>query len=346
MNNVHDDAPVVFQTRWAMSYLRGPLTRDQIKTLMDPVRSQFVGTRDRDGAGAAAERDRGNRHAPHKPLRAIAPSCRPASANSFCRSTTACRTAISSSTAPACWATAKCISSARPTASTSGASASCCNRSLARRPTTFGTAPSSRPQRLDTEDQPDDTRPFRRAAGRTARDKSYSVFRRQLKEHLYREAALQAAELRPARRKLEIRTNRESDFRTRLAPLLATAKAAERAKLEKQYATKLADARRHASSRPRPASARSAGSSSPASARMLWVIADTVHERHGQGPARPTPLARSGISLRRHRDAASSPTPKSASTSCSTKRSRSKQNATRRSPSLDAKFTADRVPLE
>ncbi|MBR9975655.1 MAG: ATP-binding protein [Bacteroidetes bacterium] len=34
MNNVHDDAPVLFETRWAMSYLRGPLTRDQIATLM------------------------------------------------------------------------------------------------------------------------------------------------------------------------------------------------------------------------------------------------------------------------------------------------------------------------
>jgi len=34
MNNVHDDAPVVFQSRWDLSYLRGPLTRDQIRTLM------------------------------------------------------------------------------------------------------------------------------------------------------------------------------------------------------------------------------------------------------------------------------------------------------------------------
>ena len=39
MNNVHEDAPVVFQTRWVMSYLRGPLTRAQIKQLMDPVKS-------------------------------------------------------------------------------------------------------------------------------------------------------------------------------------------------------------------------------------------------------------------------------------------------------------------
>lgn len=36
MNNVHEDAPVIFETRWALSYLRGPLTRDQIKVLMDP----------------------------------------------------------------------------------------------------------------------------------------------------------------------------------------------------------------------------------------------------------------------------------------------------------------------
>jgi hypothetical protein len=34
MNNVHDDAPVVFQTRWTLSYLRGPLSREQIQTLM------------------------------------------------------------------------------------------------------------------------------------------------------------------------------------------------------------------------------------------------------------------------------------------------------------------------
>jgi hypothetical protein len=38
MNNVHEDQPVVFQTRWAMSYLRGPMTGPQIKTLMDPLR--------------------------------------------------------------------------------------------------------------------------------------------------------------------------------------------------------------------------------------------------------------------------------------------------------------------
>lgn len=34
MNNVHDQRPELFQTRWALSYLRGPLTRSQIESLM------------------------------------------------------------------------------------------------------------------------------------------------------------------------------------------------------------------------------------------------------------------------------------------------------------------------
>jgi hypothetical protein len=36
LHNVHEKAPVVFQSRWALSYLRGPLSRDQIHTLMAP----------------------------------------------------------------------------------------------------------------------------------------------------------------------------------------------------------------------------------------------------------------------------------------------------------------------
>lgn len=34
LHNVHEPAPLTFRTRWAMSYLRGPLTRDQVAELM------------------------------------------------------------------------------------------------------------------------------------------------------------------------------------------------------------------------------------------------------------------------------------------------------------------------
>jgi hypothetical protein len=36
LHNVHERTPVLFETRWAMSYLRGPLTRDQIRRLVEP----------------------------------------------------------------------------------------------------------------------------------------------------------------------------------------------------------------------------------------------------------------------------------------------------------------------
>lgn len=35
MNNVHEDHPVLFETRWCLSYLRGPMSRTEIRKLMD-----------------------------------------------------------------------------------------------------------------------------------------------------------------------------------------------------------------------------------------------------------------------------------------------------------------------
>ncbi len=54
LNNVHEDTPEVFETRWAMSYLRGPLTRAQIKTLMDPMRTKTSPAASAPRAGSTA----------------------------------------------------------------------------------------------------------------------------------------------------------------------------------------------------------------------------------------------------------------------------------------------------
>jgi len=53
MNNVHEDEPVVFQTRWTLCYLCGPLTREQIARLMAEPR-QAVEPPSRPGSGPAA----------------------------------------------------------------------------------------------------------------------------------------------------------------------------------------------------------------------------------------------------------------------------------------------------
>ncbi|MCI0416965.1 ATP-binding protein [bacterium] len=42
MKNVHEQEPVLFESRWALSYLAGPLTRAQIQKLKKPLRAQTV----------------------------------------------------------------------------------------------------------------------------------------------------------------------------------------------------------------------------------------------------------------------------------------------------------------
>ncbi|HVH17800.1 MAG TPA: DUF87 domain-containing protein, partial [Myxococcota bacterium] len=58
MNNVHDDAPVVFQTRQALSYLAGPLTREQIRTLPGAQAPVATPTPARVAPAAAASAER------------------------------------------------------------------------------------------------------------------------------------------------------------------------------------------------------------------------------------------------------------------------------------------------
>jgi len=67
MNNVHDDEPVIFESRWCMSYLRGPLGRMEIKKLMDEKKSLSVGAKPQANATGPLAVSRGktsvNQHA-------------------------------------------------------------------------------------------------------------------------------------------------------------------------------------------------------------------------------------------------------------------------------------------
>jgi hypothetical protein len=59
MNNVHEDAPEIFETRWALCYLRGPLTRDQIRVLMSDRKASGSSLQSTAAATVAAATDTG-----------------------------------------------------------------------------------------------------------------------------------------------------------------------------------------------------------------------------------------------------------------------------------------------
>ena len=40
LHNVHNERPLLYKTRWALSYLRGPLTRSQVRQLMSPLKPE------------------------------------------------------------------------------------------------------------------------------------------------------------------------------------------------------------------------------------------------------------------------------------------------------------------
>ncbi|HYQ03284.1 MAG TPA: DUF87 domain-containing protein [Polyangiaceae bacterium] len=54
MNDVREAGPVIFQTRHTLSFLRGPLSRDQIKTLMAPKKAALAAAPSNGAAPAAA----------------------------------------------------------------------------------------------------------------------------------------------------------------------------------------------------------------------------------------------------------------------------------------------------
>ena len=99
-----------------------------------------------------------------------------------------------------------------------------------------------------------------------AREKSYTVFARQLKEHLYREASLKLlrCESLDSTSKPD---ESEADFRKRLEPLLGEAMAAEKTSWKRQYATKLSDADEQVQVGRSQGQHADAGSSLPDSAR-------------------------------------------------------------------------------
>lgn len=243
MNNVHDDAPVIFQSRWAMSYLCGPLTRNQIKTLMDPVRSKYSTATAPDakgGATASSARVTATWPGPVPGASSRRPVVPGGIREKFLAISERVPDDYQLEYRPGLvgkgkihfvrkadgidvWQTCFLLQPIKDTP-----------------PDDIWQGATLAQQAAKTEDQPDERGVFADLPAELSRDKSYTIFARQLKEHLYREGSLKLWRCEP----LEITSNpdeQEADFRKRLEPKRIERLAGERDRVQRTHEKKLAD---------------------------------------------------------------------------------------------------------
>jgi hypothetical protein len=286
MNNVHDNAPIVFQSRWALSYLCGPLTRNQIKTLMDPVRSKHPSATNGNGAAAAVIESATGAPTIATSATSVAAATgrRPVVPAGIREKFLAINDRVPDgyrleyrpgllgkgkvhfvrkADGTDVWRTCFLLQSANDApADDIWQGAAVAEKAAA------------------TEDQPDDRGQFLDLPAELSRDKSYAIFARQLKEHLYREETLNlwhceklTATSKPG--------EEEADFRNRLAPTFIERLAVERDKLETLHAPKLTKL----DAQIRIAQTRLSTRRWQFFARlgtMLWVVVDTIMSAMGK----------------------------------------------------------------
>jgi hypothetical protein len=275
MNNVNDDEPTVFQTRWAMSYLRGPLTRDQIKVLMDPRRRDFAGAAAPSTANEASTPTGSVKQAGRRPIL-------PAGiAEAFLTIVDRVPDGYTLEYRPGLLGSGKVHFTRAAVGIDVWRECHLLQTALSASPEDIWENATESAQRLDTEKSPDDSASFAELPSELQRERSYSAFRRQLEEHLYRESELKILSCGLVGASSKSGESRE-EFCKRIEPLLSTAKETERAKQEQQFEKKLAAL----DARIKSAEARVSSQKWQFFARigtMLWVIVDTVLSALGKG---------------------------------------------------------------
>lgn len=231
MNNVHEDQPVVFHTRWVLSYLRGPLSRAQIKILMDERRGRL-------GPAAAA--------GPKSVTSAIAaekqrPVMPPGIEERFLE----CISAGDIEYRPALYGSAR--AHYIQSRSSSGIDEW---REISLLQPTGDDIPADVWDGSDILDQdnlpafetdPVDDASYASVASELTQPKKYSTFQSSLKEHIYRKHTVKVFKCK--RLKEQSRADEsEADFRIRLKHAAREMRDMQVEKLRKRYATKIASA--------------------------------------------------------------------------------------------------------
>lgn len=273
MNNVNDDEPTVFQTRWAMSYLRGPLTRDQIKILMDPVRSKFAG-----GGGDGKPESAAKSSPSAASTRPILPA---GIREAFLPVVERVPDGYSLEYRPGLLGSGKVHFVKAGEGIDVWRECHLLQRLNQTPPDNVWDEAKESSTRADVVNEPESSASFGPLPSELARERSYSIFGRQLAEYLYRTATLELMRCELVDCTANADESQE-DFQKRLEPLAKAKADSERVRLEKQFDKKRADLE----SRIKAAEARVSSQKWQFFARigtMLWVIADTVLSILGKG---------------------------------------------------------------
>ncbi|HLN56952.1 MAG TPA: ATP-binding protein, partial [Thermoanaerobaculia bacterium] len=231
MNNVHEDAPEVFETRWSLCYLRGPLTRAQIKTLMDPARK-------------ARDAGRADQTPPAAPAVAVAAAARPVLAPDVAQHFAPVRGSASPGAAllyrPAILGSAEVHFDDRK----AGVSSS--EEVVLLAPVTGGPeavrweeAKEARLSVSDLEKEPAAGAVFEDLPSAAARGKSYEAWGRDLAAFLYRNRTLLVLRS-PSSKEISRPLESEADFRARLQQAWRERRDEAAGKLRQKYAARLA----------------------------------------------------------------------------------------------------------
>jgi hypothetical protein len=225
MNNVHEDHPVVFQSRFALSYLRGPLTRDQISRLMADRKTQARSASEGPAlARSASEGKLGSRPVLPPDITERFVASREASPELY-RPALLGQAKLHFAQAAIgidCW---KDISFLLPIADTVSADSWAKAQAL--------------DEELDFDSKPEGDAQFAALPAELSRPKRYTELASALKDHLYREQKLnlwKCAELKQTSKPGES----EADFRVRLAHQAREQRDTQVEELRQSFAPKIA----------------------------------------------------------------------------------------------------------
>ncbi len=289
MNNVHQDKPIVFHTRWAMSYLCGPLTRNQIKTLIDPLRSRFAA--DSGGAPTAASTTSTTQLEPQQTasgqvdVTASSGTRRPVLpatiVEKFAKVTDRLPDGSQLEYRPALQGKGK-VHFVRKSDGIDAWRERFLLKTLSETSqgeTWDGAAVME--QAPAVENEPREGGSFAALPPVLAREKSYTAFKRDLREHLYREESMRLWKCESLDETSRAGED-ERAFQARLVPLLEKQLRAQREKLERSFAAKLADA----DEKIRRAQARVETQKLQLLTRLgrlAWAVVDTAASAVGRG---------------------------------------------------------------